>query len=81
MAKDKGLSAAEANRVHKYKSKPRKVSISDMAIIERQYYKANKQLISYGQISERIANNADCCVVCGDYAPEGTHICARCQKL
>lgn len=80
--KARGLSAKGASVARKTRKKKRSVlSISDISFLQRQFTKAHKRPTSYGHIVEAINYRPNDCVVCGEYVPEGTHICSECKKL
>ena len=78
----KGLSAKGASVTRKTrKAKSNVLSFSYISFLQRQFAKLHNRSTSYGHIVEAIDYRPNDCVVCGNYAPEGTHICSECKKL
>lgn len=75
-----GLSAAGTMRVQRQRKK-HSMTINEVSYLEGQFFKAHKKSTTYGNIVNIITHRPNDCVVCGAYAPEGTHICSECKKL
>ena len=78
----KGLSAKGASVTRKTrKRKSGILSFSDISFLQKQFAKFHNRSISYGRVVEAINYRPNGCIVCGDCAPDGSHICSKCRDL
>lgn len=67
-------------RKRKNKSTKKPLTFAEILHIAEVYRKIHHKYLSYGDVVNRIASNADHCVCCGEFVPEGRQICPQCEN-